>query len=92
MYLLLNYGDFTDGSGSSTASPYAQILSTTNSADAHADFVATRLNAASQHNGTASGNNTASKNSNASGYKGSAAGLVWTLYLTLFGAVFLVTF
>lgn len=92
VYLLLNYGDFTDDTASSTASPYAQILSTTNAADAHADFVATRLNAASQHNGTASGNGTASKNSNASGCKGSAAGLVWTIYLAIFSVVLLVTF
>jgi hypothetical protein len=44
VYLLLNYGDFIDGSTSSTAAPYVQILSTTDPAAAHADFVTTRLN------------------------------------------------
>ena len=43
VYLLLDYGNFTDGSASGTSPPYAQILSTTNPAEAHADFVATRL-------------------------------------------------
>jgi len=43
VYLLLDYGDFTDGNTSNTAAPYVQILSTTNPAAAHADFVATRL-------------------------------------------------
>jgi hypothetical protein len=42
VYLLLNYGDFIDGSTSNTSDPYAQILSTTDPAEAHADFVATR--------------------------------------------------
>jgi len=40
---LLNYGDFIDGSTSNTSNPYVQILSTTDPAEAHADFVATRL-------------------------------------------------
>jgi hypothetical protein len=40
---LLNYGDFIDGSTSNTSDPYVQILSTTDPAEAHADFVATRL-------------------------------------------------
>lgn len=40
---MLNYGDFIDGSGSNTINPYVQILSTTDPASAHADFVATRL-------------------------------------------------
>jgi hypothetical protein len=39
---LLNYGDFIDGSTSNTSDPYAQILSTTDPAQVHADFVATR--------------------------------------------------
>jgi hypothetical protein len=43
VYLVLNYGDFIDGSPSNTSNPYVQILSTTNPAAAHADFVATRL-------------------------------------------------
>jgi hypothetical protein len=40
---LLNYGDFIDGSTSNTSNPYVQILSTTDPAKAHADFVAARL-------------------------------------------------
>jgi hypothetical protein len=40
---LLNYGDFINGSTSNTSDPYIQILSTTDPAEAHADFVATRL-------------------------------------------------
>jgi len=43
MYVLLNYGDFIDGSTSNTTDPYVQFVSTTNPAAAHADFVATRL-------------------------------------------------
>jgi len=43
VYLMLDYGDFIDGSTNNTAIPYAQILSTTDPAAAHADFVATRL-------------------------------------------------
>ena len=44
VYALLDYGDFTDDSASNTSSPYVQLLSTTDPAEAHADFVATRLN------------------------------------------------
>ena len=43
VYLLLNYGDFIDGSMNNTATPFVQLLSTTDPAAAHADFVATRL-------------------------------------------------
>jgi hypothetical protein len=39
---LLNYGDFIDGSKPNSSNPYVQILSTTDPAQAHADFVATR--------------------------------------------------
>jgi hypothetical protein len=39
---LLNYGDFIDGSTFNTSDPYVQILSTTDPAEAHTDFVATR--------------------------------------------------
>ena len=42
-YLLINFGDFVDGSTSNTAAPYIQLLSTTTPSDAHADFVRTRL-------------------------------------------------
>ena len=44
VYALLDYGDFTDDSASNTSSPYIQLLSTTDPAEAHSDFVATRLN------------------------------------------------
>ncbi|KAI0250550.1 aspartic peptidase domain-containing protein [Lactifluus subvellereus] len=43
VYLLLNYGDFIDGSTDKTAAPFAQLLSTTDPGSAHTDFVATRL-------------------------------------------------
>ena len=65
MYVLLNYGDFIDGSTSNTANPYVQFLSTTDPAAAHADFVATRLQgkdtSGSQHNtGSGSSGNSGS--------------------------------
>ncbi|KAI9507214.1 acid protease [Russula earlei] len=43
MYVLLNYGDFIDGSTSNTSAPYVQLLSTTDPAEAHSAFVAERL-------------------------------------------------
>ena len=44
-YTYINFGDFVDGSSSSTADPYVQLLSTTNdTAEAHADFVRVRGN------------------------------------------------
>ncbi|KAH8112968.1 acid protease [Phellopilus nigrolimitatus] len=43
-YLLVNFGDFVDGSNSSVADPYIQLLSTTNRSAAHIDFVNVRLN------------------------------------------------
>jgi hypothetical protein len=72
VYLLLNYGDFIDGNTTNTANPYVQILSTTDPAAAHADFVATRLggqdSTGSQHpKGTGSGAGSGSK-SNSSGF------------------------
>ncbi|KAH8113072.1 acid protease [Phellopilus nigrolimitatus] len=45
-YLLINFGDFVDGSNSSVADPYIQLLSTTDLASAHSDFVNTRLGGA----------------------------------------------
>jgi hypothetical protein len=44
VYLLINYGDFVDGNTNTTAAPYVQLLSTTNPASAHADFLSVRLN------------------------------------------------
>lgn len=55
MYFLLDSGDFTDGRVSNTSS-YVQLLSTTDLAEAHSDFVTMRLNGkdttCSQHHGT----------------------------------------
>jgi hypothetical protein len=50
VYLLVNYGDFVDGSVNTTADPYVQLLSITDPAAAHADFVNVRLNG--QHTNT----------------------------------------
>ena len=44
VYLLVNYGDFVDGNVNATASPYVQLLSTTDPTAANADFVNARLN------------------------------------------------
>ncbi|KAI0267614.1 aspartic peptidase domain-containing protein [Russula aff. rugulosa BPL654] len=48
VYLLMNYGDFIDGSTPNSSDPYVQILSTTDPAQAHADFVAARLSGLSR--------------------------------------------
>jgi len=43
VYILIDYGDFVDGT-SNTANPYIQLLATTNDlAEAHQDFVNTRM-------------------------------------------------
>jgi len=72
MYVLLNYGDFIDGSTSNTANPYVQFLSTTNPAAAHADFVATRLNgndtSGSQHNSSPSSSGSGSSGNSSKGF------------------------
>lgn len=43
-YLLINFGDFVDGSNSSVKDPFIQLLPTTDKATAHREFVAARLN------------------------------------------------
>ena len=43
VYLLINYGDFVDGT-TNKAPPFAQLLSLTDAAAAHSDFVQARLN------------------------------------------------
>lgn len=43
VYILINFGDFVDGSNSSVADPFIQLLPTTNLTLAHADFVTARL-------------------------------------------------
>ncbi|KAF9646038.1 acid protease [Thelephora ganbajun] len=42
VYILINYGDFVDGT-SNTANPYIQLLATTDPAEGHQDFVNVRL-------------------------------------------------
>ena len=42
VYMLINYGDFVDGT-SNTADPYIQLLATTEPVEAHQDFVNVRL-------------------------------------------------
>ncbi|KAH9007248.1 aspartic peptidase domain-containing protein [Lactarius hatsudake] len=58
VYLLIDYGDFVDGT-TKTDDPYVQLLPMTDPAAAHADFVATRLSgkvtASSQHNSGSGG-------------------------------------
>ncbi len=44
VYLLINFGNFVDNSMNNTANPYVQLLSTTDPASAHADFVSVREN------------------------------------------------
>ncbi|KAI0261787.1 aspartic peptidase domain-containing protein [Gloeopeniophorella convolvens] len=46
-YLLIDFGDLVDGSANTTADPFVQLLSITDPALAHADFVNVRLNNAS---------------------------------------------
>ncbi|KAN0127405.1 Aspartic peptidase domain containing protein, partial [Lactarius tabidus] len=43
VYLLINYGDYVDGA-KTKASPYVQLLSTTDPASAHRNFINVRLN------------------------------------------------
>lgn len=43
-YLLVNFGDFLDGNTTTKAPGYTQLLSTTNAATAHQDFVKVRNN------------------------------------------------
>ena len=42
--MLVNYGDFVDRNTGNTAAPYVQLLSTTDPASAHADFLSVRPN------------------------------------------------
>ncbi|CAL1707657.1 unnamed protein product [Somion occarium] len=43
VYLLINFGDFVDGKDGKTNDPYIQLLSRTDLAEAHTDFVVNRL-------------------------------------------------
>lgn len=50
-YLLIDFGDFVDGSPANTSDPYIQLLALTNdTAEAHADFVHVRGSASSGGN------------------------------------------
>jgi len=60
VYLLIDYGDFVDGT-TKTDKPYVQLLPMTDPAAAHADFVATRLSGrgamrSQQNSGSGGGN------------------------------------
>lgn len=44
VYSLMDFGKFVDGSSNDRGDPYMQLLSVTNKAAAHADFVQVRLN------------------------------------------------
>ncbi|TCD60070.1 hypothetical protein EIP91_010788 [Steccherinum ochraceum] len=43
-YMLVNFGDFVEGSTKKTNDPFIQLLPTTELGEAHNDFVSTRLN------------------------------------------------
>ncbi|KAF8585027.1 acid protease [Ramaria rubella] len=43
-YTSINFGDFVDGNPENQGDPFLQLLSITNAAQAHKDFVTTRLN------------------------------------------------
>lgn len=43
VYLLINFGDFVDGKDGKTNDPYIQLLSITQTSEAHSDFVVRRL-------------------------------------------------
>jgi len=60
MYLLLDYGDFVDGSTSNKDAPYIQAVSTTDVAEGHKDFVEARLSGkdtTTPHGSSSNGNN-----------------------------------
>jgi hypothetical protein len=58
-YILINFGDFVDGSTSNVADPYIQLLSISDKTKIHQDFVNARLG------GSGSGNNRDSKENGA---------------------------
>jgi hypothetical protein len=66
MYLLLDYGDFIDGSTSNKDDPYIQAVSTTDVAEGHKDFVEARLSGkdtTTPHSSSSNGNNDDNKKS-----------------------------
>jgi len=95
MYVLLNYGDFIDGSTSNTADPYIQFVSTTDPAAAHADFVATRLEgkdtSGSQHN-TGSGSSGDSGSSSKSFFQKYKYPLIAAAAVVVLGALSTLSF
>ncbi|KAJ7758113.1 aspartic peptidase domain-containing protein [Mycena maculata] len=78
VYVLVNYGDFVTGA-SSKAEPYIQLLSITNPAEAHTDFVNTRLNGVDTTTDTFNTNNENSNSSSSSKPK--------TIYYIIAGCV-----
>ncbi|KAF8256713.1 hypothetical protein EI94DRAFT_1639931, partial [Lactarius quietus] len=44
VYMLIDYGNFVDASMTATSNPYIQLLSMTDPAQAHIDFIAVHLN------------------------------------------------
>jgi hypothetical protein len=44
VYTLMDFGDFVDGTSNDRGAPYIQLVSVTDKASAHADFVKVRLN------------------------------------------------
>ena len=79
VYLLLDYGDFIDGTTNNTANPYVQLLSTTTDpTTAHNQFVAMRLNGTNPL-----GTNQTTGSHSTNGSVGMAKGFVET-YKTLF--------
>ena len=89
VYLLINYGDYVDGT-TTKASPYVQLLSTTNPTFAHLDFVNVRLGGTDTTSGqvladapTSSSNGDLHKSSNHAMKTATIVGVVT-------GAVFLV--
>jgi hypothetical protein len=81
-------GDFVQGKAGPTAPPFIQLLSTTVPAEAHADFVSTRLNGVDTTgsqtllpNITASGpyNTFAAANNNSGGFTGFVQNFKWAI-------------
>ncbi|KAF5369435.1 hypothetical protein D9758_002480 [Tetrapyrgos nigripes] len=99
-YILINFGDFVDGSTSNVADPYIQLLSISDKAKIHQDFVNARLGANGNETETENGNGNALGNGNETGNnedsKGNGALSFWdstvssvslTVGVTLFSAL-----
>ncbi|KAF5369279.1 hypothetical protein D9758_002639 [Tetrapyrgos nigripes] len=82
-YALFNYGDFVDGSTANTAAPYIQLLSISDKAKIHQDFVNARLTG-----GPSTGNSGGSNSGSTTGIPEILASVVSALVI-VFGAVLL---